>query len=452
MSSLDDLPIEVLQTIALDLSDRCLCSLIYASKRILAKLGPANRYFWRIRFRDVFDPPVFLDGRGFAVTDETELSKRDAQYDYFAIYAARRRVLLKRLPELDDNHDDNENESEDELVAGDRPVTRQDMQVIAGMLADHYTHNYELIKESGISREFLFHEPMDSKLASDEQALELFWLVKTALISAEGFPGIAPSPLDLIYRVVYDSPRHPLFDENGVPQLHVIGALVTFWQMMNVQSGVRRLQKGLDPIEIFRTIKNPLLQGQADVAGIDATESERQRNRRNDHIDSDGDSDDANNVDEMDDQGPGQILLSAYAFFNYWDFELFRSAPLSNETRRSIIGDIVYWKLDLPENIVGPVGLHSTGTSHQLTGITERRRSLVEITPIEEAIMGIRGWARFEMRRLEFEVEEEFFEEQRWIHQAIILPGSKAILGRWHDGFDEDTSRSVEGPLIWIRE
>ncbi|KAK9380355.1 uncharacterized protein V2V93DRAFT_325255 [Kockiozyma suomiensis] len=413
--SLEDLPIEVLQAIARDLPDAALAAFCATSTAMRSRLLD-NRHLWRARLLSVFDPPVFstsnineiLSSRIEAVEMPTEVS-----YDYRSTYQNRMRVLRQR------------------------PFSAADMNVLIGLLADHKERNYKLLEASGLVDEFMFHQPRDESVLEDEKQMARFHLLKSIVMPAAGFPGIVASPLDPIYRIVYDSPRHPLFSpKTGLPNVHVVAALVTFWQMMNMQSGLQRVRKGMDPVETLRTLR-PHVGGTVSV--------------RNDDND---DGDDRTDESPKDDAGEddARVYIGAYAFFNYWDFELFRSAPLTSDTRRSIIGDIVDWHVDLPDEICGPVSLRATGTSHQLTGLTEQRRCVIEIEPIETAVMGVHGWARFSMRQLEFELEDDYFEEQRWIHRAVVLPGSKAVIGRWHDGFNEDTERSVEGPAIWIRQ
>ncbi|KAK9244039.1 hypothetical protein V1506DRAFT_339923 [Lipomyces tetrasporus] len=462
-SFMEEVPTEILQTIANHLPDRALCSLLATSRDIYQKLS-SNRYFWRTRFHMVFDLAVFFEvdsdsGRQILVTDLLRLKEFEAKYDYRRQYQGRMKFLRHKDFVLDD------------------------MEYAVSMLADHNIRNYHWLRTSTAVEEFLFRTPLS--LSPSEEHLSMFNLIKSVLIPALGFPGIAPRPLDPIYRIVYDSPRHPLFDPvTGEPQLHVIAALVTFWQMMNVQSGLGEFHKGMDVVETLRYIHRPRKShGQLNhnqtrtvfvedngLALLDIKDDNASTIMSPDVTISGGDEtshvdggsivsverDDDESAWETETDGEpvsddNKIFLGAYAFFNYWDFELFRSAPLSSETRRSIIGDIVDWHLDVPDDICGPISLMATGTSHQLTGITERRRSIVEISPIEEPIMGVRGWAVFNMRQLEFEVDPDFFEEQRWIHRAVMLPGSKAVVGRWHDGFDDDIERAVEGPIIWVR-
>ncbi|KAK9316731.1 hypothetical protein V1522DRAFT_348945 [Lipomyces starkeyi] len=462
-SDLTTLPTEILQTIANHLPDRALCFLLATSRDIHHQLS-SNRYFWRTRFHFAFDPAVFFEvdhdtGQQVLVTDPLQLKALEATYDYRSQYQGRIKFLRHEHFVLDD------------------------MEYAVSMLADHKNRNYPWLKTSTAIEEFLFRMPLS--LAPSEKHLYMFNLIKSVLIPALGFPGISPRPLDPVYRIVYDSPRHPLFDPvTGMPQVHVIAALVTFWQMMNVQSGLGEFHKGMDAVETLRQIYRPrrrtgqLKENRAttlfikdnELALLDTKDDDAASTSMSPDItitDSDdmlqmedglavsGKGDDDESAWETETDGEpvsddDRIFLGAYAFFNYWDFELFRSAPLSSETRRSIIGDIVDWHLDVPDAICGPISLRATGTSHQLTGITERRRSIVEITPIEEPIMGVRGWAVFNMRQLEFEVDRDFFEEQRWIHRAVMLPGSKAVVGRWHDGFDDDIERAVEGPIIWV--
>ncbi|KAK9239796.1 hypothetical protein V1525DRAFT_417474 [Lipomyces kononenkoae] len=460
-SHLEAVPTEVLQTIANHLPDLALCFLLLTSRNIYQQLS-TNRYFWRTRFHLAFDPVVFFEvnhdaNRQVLVTDTTKLKELDSKYDYRSQYQGRIKFLRHKNFVLDD------------------------MEYGVSMLADHKHRNYPCLKSSTAIEEFLFRMPLS--VAPSEKHLAMFNLIKSVLIPALGFPGIAPRPLDPVYRVVYDSPRHPLFDPvTGMPQVHVIAALVTFWQMMNVQSGLGEFHKGMDTVETLRHIYRPrsknghsnqrttTLPVKGELALFDDKDDDPSKSMSPDITITDSEErslvdkgsalsckvDDDESAWETDTDGEpnsdnSRIFLGAYAFFNYWDFELFRSAPLSSETRRSIIGDIVDWHLDVPDEICGPISLLATGTSHQLTGVTERRRSIVEITPIEEPIMGVRGWAVFNMRQLEFEVDRDFFEEQRWIHRAVMLPGSKAVLGRWHDGFDDDVERAVEGPIIWVR-
>ncbi|KAK9372611.1 uncharacterized protein V1513DRAFT_384525 [Lipomyces chichibuensis] len=467
-SDLAAMPTEILQTIANYLPDRALCFLLATSRDIHHQLS-SNKYFWRTRFHLAFDPAVFFEvdhenGQQILVTDPLRMKELDAKYDYRSQYQGRIRFLRHKHFVLDD------------------------MEYAVSILADHNNRNYPLLKTSTAIEEFLFRMPLS--LAPSEKNLYMFNLIKSVLIPALGFPGISPRPLDPVYRIVYDSPRHPLFDPvNGVPQVHVIAALVTFWQMMNVQSGLGEFYKGMDALETLRQIYRPrrrtgqlkynrattLVIKDNELALLDAKDDDDDDGggastsmspditvtdnddmpQMEDGSAVSGKRDDEESAWETETDGEpvsddNRIFLGAYAFFNYWDFELFRSAPLSSETRRSIIGDIVDWHLDVPDEICGPISLRATGTSHQLTGITERRRSVVEITPIEEPIMGVRGWAVFNMRQLEFEVDRDIFEEQRWVHRAVMLPGSKAVVGRWHDGFDDDIERAVEGPVIWV--
>ncbi|KAK7205984.1 hypothetical protein BZA70DRAFT_267086 [Myxozyma melibiosi] len=431
--SLEDLPIEILQAVVLDLPDTALASFLATSRAIRDRLFD-NRQFWRAKLLQKFDAPLFEDttkkiddieenekesGENGDKAVVTKTLTGEESYDYRGTYQNRVRVLRQR------------------------PFRVTDMGVIIGMVAEHRQRNYKLLEASGLLSEFMFHQPRDESALDNEEQMAQFQLIKSILMPAAGFPGIVANPLDPIYRIVYNSPRHPLFSpETGLPNLHVVAAIVTFWQMMNMQSALRRYRKGMDPIETLHTLR-PSPGGSVSVA--------------NESFSSPGDgsedeSEDGQAKDPSEREDDPRLFIAAYAFFNYWDFELFRSAPLTSDTRRSIIGDIVDWHIDLPDEISGPISLRVEGTSHQLTGLTEERRCVIEIEPIDVPVMGVRGWARFSMRHLEFELEGDYFEEQRWIHRAVMLPGSKAVVGRWHDGFDEDTERSVEGPAVWIRQ
>ncbi|KAK9451102.1 uncharacterized protein V1518DRAFT_412538 [Limtongia smithiae] len=449
--SIEDLPAEVLQCVAAELADRDLCSFLTTCRSIHATLAQ-NRYSWRARFLSVFDAPVFFtrergeeeeEEQERVLTDQKAIKEREVLYDFGESYKQRRRVLARSS------------------------VDSEDLDTIVSMIAEHSGRNCYLIEKSALPHEFVQQTPRAGENAAgpnQDKFLKLH-LIKSIIVPGMGFPGIPASPLDPIYRIVYDSPRHPLFHPvTRMPQLYVVAALVTFWQMMNVQSGLRKFRRGWDPIETLGQ------GGRRSAVGAVPPLATLERETTTEAMADDssvcwlGDSGQSSSgrwmpeteEEEKGDNSMGDdtsnVFLGAYAFFNYWDFELFRSAPLSSEARRSIIGDIVDWHLDVPEHFSGPICLWSTGTSHQLTGVTEQRRSIVEIRPIETPIMGVRGWAEFYMRRLEFEVEQDYFEEQRWIHQAVMLPGSKAVVGRWRDGFDEDTERAVEGPVIWIRQ
>ncbi|KAK9465297.1 hypothetical protein V1512DRAFT_254696 [Lipomyces arxii] len=457
---LDDLPAEILQTITNYLPNKSLCAIIETSRSLYNKIA-LNRYFWKTRFLLTFDQPLFFDKdihthREMLITDYDHIRERETKYDYGEQYRNRIRVLLHKQ------------------------FKSTDMEYILAMLAEHNVKNYLHLAASPVIVEFLYGESTFNLTGAQ---MEMFYAIKSVLVSALGFIDIPPTPLDPVYRVVYDSPRNPLFDRvTGRPQLHVVSALVTFWQMMSKPRGIRVFNRGMDKIEVLHHVFNtaPISNSNtalSKMARLQQTSEVLNDIRKQDDcedmspgfgslssednlpggplLDSfDGDADDdADSAWETDSEhvSDGKIFLGVFAFFNYWDFELFRSAPLSSETRRSIIGDAVDWHLDVPDDICGPISLRATGTSHQITGARELRRCIVEITPFEEPILGIRGWARFTMRQLEFDVEG-VFEEQRWVHEAIMLPGCKAVLGRWHDGFDDDVERAVEGPIIWVRQ
>ncbi|KAK9456823.1 hypothetical protein V1511DRAFT_227587 [Dipodascopsis uninucleata] len=509
---LEDLPQEIIQLVAKYLSDRCLCALLQSSKTINLKVDK-SKYFWRARFLQHFDNPKFFekssaDVHEVLVTDIVNVKDLERDYDFRHHYIHRVKMLAYRFYAPDD------------------------VEYARALLAEHKQKNYSNFEGANVVQEYMFHLPLTpAKEGHNKTELrEKFDLVKSLLIPALGFPGIAPRPLDPIYRIVYDSPRHPLFHpDTGLPQLHVVSALVTFWQMMNVHSGLGPITTGMDEIEPLRYINRrtdpssedfstanrnkrrmrrrrendsifsrtlaPAFQdnslafdfelevnsetGEPDISSILASNGltdivngyhRHRRSRSNsvdlaveDHIagNSEVDGPDDNESAWETDSSAGwsingetgfeNIFLGLYAFFNYQDFELFRLVPTSSEMRRSIIGDIVDWQINIPNEISGPISLRVSGTSHHLRGTTEQRRAIVEITPIEEPILGVLGWAKFCMYCLEFEVGPREYEEQRWIHKAVMLPGCKAVLGRWHDGYDSDTERAVEGPIVWIR-
>ncbi|KAK9472758.1 uncharacterized protein V1510DRAFT_378186 [Dipodascopsis tothii] len=399
---IDTIPAEILQMIALYLPDASVVQLLLVSWDMHHKLCN-DQHFWRMRFLNTFDAPrtetatccdadvtpspscCQLATAGADAAQPAEKRRRTAQYDYKHEYQERMNLLLYRQDNFKPLH----------MVHG------------CAMLAEHDRRNYGVLERSALTREFMFRSPM-TRIATNEEGL-LFHVMKSLLIPALGFPGIAPRPVDPVYRIVYDSPHHPIYDSAGLPEPYVISHLVTFWQMMNLQRQMHKIARGMDRVDTLESLPTT---------------------------------------------SSGQTYVSLYAFFHYWDFVLFRSAPLSSESRATQIGEAVRWKLDIPDKFDGPFCARVTGETDPLGGEYYtycRRRAIIIVEPLDEPVMGVRGWAKFRLEQMAIMDENDHVEEQPWIHEAVIVPGSKAIIGRWRDGQADQPETAVEGPLLWVR-